>query len=475
MKKPLVSILTGGIALATTILVSSTTLAWGPERPTYTNESPADYATFNSITNNEAVGDERNFVRVKEAGTENKYTDELEIEAGKEYEVWVYYHNNAGDDTNESGLGLATDTRVSSAYPVALKKGDRGMISGIISWSFVTPSAPDDAQTGTVWDEAYLTTQSEENIVLRYKTGTATLHNSGTADGTILPTALFTKAGTPISYNSSFPGVIPGCAQYSGHITYTLVAEETSTDLKKQVSLDGENWSDSVTANPGDYVTYRVEFTNTGNTTLTNAIFTDTHDENLTLRPGSTMVYDVNHEDGLAIDDIIDISGYNMGDIAPGALVQIIYQAKVADDTEVCGKTLNNAIILNYNTDQYDTSASSVVVNCAPDCTANPDAPECQTCENNPNLPGCKTCITNPEMEGCQELPKTGPLEITLAAVIVVGIISGGYYFYRTKKTLKTVEETAKGEERQDITSETPETPDQPEQPDQPETPDTQS
>ena len=40
--------------------------AWGPERATFTMENPATYPTFNSITNNPTIGDERDFVRVGE-------------------------------------------------------------------------------------------------------------------------------------------------------------------------------------------------------------------------------------------------------------------------------------------------------------------------------------------------------------------------------------------------------------------------
>ena len=58
-------------------------------------------------------------------------------------------------------------------------------------------------------------------------------------------------------------------------------------------------------------------------------------------------------------------------------------------------------------------------------------------------------------MEGCQSLPNTGPVEIIMATVIVLGIAGGGYYFYRTRKVLKTVEGDVTGK---DIT-ETPEAP----------------
>ena len=51
-------------------------------------------------------------------------------------------------------------------------------------------------------------------------------------------------------------------------------------------------------------------------------------------------------------------------------------------------------------------------------------------------------------MEGCQEIPSTGPLEVVLAAVVVAGILGGGFYLYNTRKTLKTVESAVKGEDK---------------------------
>ena len=119
--------------------------------------------------------------------------------------------------------------------------------------------------------------------------------------------------------------------------------------------------------------------------------------------------------------------------------MQIIYQAKVADDTSLCGKTLNNSILLSYNSEDQGKDFASVTVAC--------DTPTEEDCKNNPNLPGCKNCKTNPEMEGCQELPNTGPVEIILAIVIVLGICGGGYYLYRSNKTLNKAEKVAKGDD----------------------------
>ena len=144
--------------------------------------------------------------------------------------------------------------------------------------------------------------------------------------------------------------------------------------------------------------------------------------------------------DGKSIDDIIDLSGYNVGDTAPGALVQIIYQAKVSEDKASCNKSLKNTIHLSYNSSEQKQDDATVIVTC--DDEPEPDEPG-STCETNPEMDGCseeKNCITNPEMEGCKELPNTGPMEIIMATVIVIGICGGGYYLYRTQKTLKTVE-----------------------------------
>ena len=192
-------------------------------RQTYTNEVPASYAVFNSITNNVAVGDERNFVRIREVVSSVPYADEIEVVPGREYEVYIYFHNNAASNMNQSGYGLATNTRIASAYPVKLHAGERGMICGIISWSY-TKQGDKTVYAGTVRDEAYVTTKND-NVVLKYKPGTAVIHNAGEIDGTVLSSDLFTKSGTLIGFNK-LEGVVPGCAEYSGNITYTLIAEK---------------------------------------------------------------------------------------------------------------------------------------------------------------------------------------------------------------------------------------------------------
>lgn len=78
MKQKLkISLMGVAVALATPLVLAPTTLAWGPERPSYTNEHPADHAVFNSITNNAAVGNEFDFVRIEEKSSGRPYTSRL--------------------------------------------------------------------------------------------------------------------------------------------------------------------------------------------------------------------------------------------------------------------------------------------------------------------------------------------------------------------------------------------------------------
>lgn len=429
------------LGLTALTLATHAALAWGPaDRPTYTNASPADFATFNSITDNVGIGDERNFVRVREAGTSNTYVDELEVVPGKEYEVMIYYHNDAGSNTNSSGYGVATDVRASSAYPTLINPGERGMISGFIYWKYFMPGDPNTSRYGSVWDEAYLTT-STADTVLRYKTGTATIHNSGAVNGSVLSTDLFAEQGTYLGFNK-LTGVLPGCAEYSGYITYTLVAESTTSELTKEISTDGATWSNAGTVKPGEFVTYRVSFRNTGNTTMTNVTFKDTHSDDLTLRAGSTTVFDANNTSGKEIGDIIDISGYNVGDVGPGALVSIIYQMKTNRDISDCTRSLSNKISVEYNGELQQESATLVSLKCDPITIEKiEDAP----CDLDSTLPGCAESPNPAPEETPDRIVNTGPVEIVLAVIIVLGIAGGGFYFWRTRHTLRTVENRVSG------------------------------
>ena len=382
-------------------LMSVAVSAYGPERQTYTVEKPADKVTFNSITNNPAVGDERNFVRVVEVGAvDDTYKDSVEVKPGKEYEVYIYYHNNAAINLNASGVGIARGTKVKTNFPTSLEPGKKGTISATISAENATPKE--------VWDEAYMT--ATQKVSLKYKPGSALIRNGTETNGSMLSTNLFTNEGTYIGSNK-LDGLLPGCAEFSGHIVYRLVASAPGARVDKKVSSDGKDFKDQVKVKAGDVVTYQVEFENTGTQNLTNVTFVDVFPAGMTLVAGSTYIYNDSHSGGKNLtDDVINANGYNTGLYGPGSKARLAYQARVGQD--YCGRVLKNRIKVTYDDGGELIDETTV---------------ETEACDGKTPPGG-----TTPEA-----LPKTGPAEIILAVVVSLSVGVGVYYWFKSSKTLR--------------------------------------
>jgi uncharacterized pyridoxamine 5'-phosphate oxidase family protein len=140
------TLVTVGLSLFTVTQVA----AWGPDnRATFTMEKPATYPTFNSITNNPTIGDERNFVRVGQINADvTDLTDEVEVIPGHQYLVYIYFHNNASSTFNDKAhnySGVATKTRMSSSFSTILTPNERGKITATITAEETDPKS--------VWDE----------------------------------------------------------------------------------------------------------------------------------------------------------------------------------------------------------------------------------------------------------------------------------------------------------------------------------
>lgn len=389
---------------------------WGPDRKTFTWEDPAPYATFNSITNNPQLGDERNFVRIREVKDGEKFGDEVTVEPGKTYEVYIYYHNNAdAHDVGKTAIGIADGAAMKSSFPATVKSGEKATVTGTIFASDTDPLE--------VWDGAYLT--ATQDLYLRYVPGTATIHNGGALNGqSIGPDYLFGD-GALLGYNK-FSGLLPGCNEYAGYVTYQIFADAPGFDISK--SVVGDNYK----VKAGDVVTFKVRYDNTGTMDQSNVVIRDTLPDTLEYVAGSAILYNNNFPDGKPVnDDIITDNGMNIGDYAGGnGWAEITYNVVVKDSVN-CGDKFTNAVTVSTNDGNKNADVELTVDG---DCAIPEDTPE-------------KNCKTNPEMEGCQELPNTGPLEIVLAIVIITGIGGGGYYLYRTQKTLKTVENSVSGKD----------------------------
>ena len=130
------------LVLAAVVAVPALSTAWGPTRDTFTIEHPADHVTFDSITNNPNYGDERNAVTIKSADNTaaGGWSDDVNVQNGKEYYVRMYVHNNAAANLNL----VAHD--VTARFNVPTQRTNRIQVDGYLSSSNATPRE--------IWDQA---------------------------------------------------------------------------------------------------------------------------------------------------------------------------------------------------------------------------------------------------------------------------------------------------------------------------------
>ena len=457
----------GIIASAVAAIVPcASSSAWGPDRTTFTMNSPADYATFNSITDNPAIGDERNFVRIRDVNSNDPYRDNVTVVPGGEYEVYIYFHNDGKSSLNKSGAGIARGVKVTSAL-----SSDKVNSSSKVKVSAVLKAV--NTKPLEVWDEAYISTASKYDVSLRYIEGTATIHNGYAANGSALSGKyLFGDDGVYIGENE-LNGLIPACAEWSGYITYRIRADQASSKISKTVSKDGKNFFKSVDAKPGDTLTYKVEFENTGTLDLTDVTFLDNLPAGVTLVPGTTIMKDVASGKETKMSDVIGQNGFSTGTYRPTGKVIITYKVKVngdvVNDVE-CNKSkeLKNTVHSYYHVgsdDQsghvYASSVTKIAKTCedTPDTPKTPDEPtnpDCDEddldciCEKYPDDERCKEPEDTPKTPDEPELPKTGPGEIALAIVAVVCIATGGIYWYRSQKEVVKIQNNVEGKDAGD-------------------------
>lgn len=413
-------------------LLGANALAYGPERPTFTGEKPADYVTFNSITNNPNHGDERNFVLIREAG-KGSYTDSIKVQPGKEYEVYSYFHNNAKDTLNASGVGIAKNVRMSAQVPSVVKASEKGIVSTSIS--------ADNAQPKKVWDEAYITT--DNTVALSYVASSAKIHSNGAVNGSGLATSLFSTDGTYLGFDS-LNGILPGCNEYAGYVIYRLKVDQPNFTFKKEVSAAGQHkWVDSLQAKIGDKVDYKLTYKNTGTTRQNDITIKDTLPAGMTYVKGSTKVANLNAPNGVAVSDNLTTVGINAGSYGPDTTSTVTFSAQITDNKALtCGQAvlINKASAITANGTKSDQANVTVNVNCAPN-ECKPGIPTGDTrCEADMcTIPGyeheakdsdaCAAPIT--------ELPKTG-VEQTVGTIIGMILLALGVaYYIKSRNDLK--------------------------------------
>ena len=353
------SIISGSVLVAA--VAPALVWAWGPARPSFTIEKPADYITFNSITNNPVIGgDEKDFVGIREVGSNAKWTNNMKVQNGKEYYVRMYVHNNAA-----SNLNLVAENVVAKLN-VPTTTAKNVTVQGQISAS--------NAKPNTVWDEA--TFSSDNDFNLAYVAGSALFENNGMGT-TKLPDSIVNNTGAKLGYDK-LDGKIPGCFQYAGYVTVKVKAqvsqpqEKTNIDLAKTVrnKTNGEkSWVETVNAKSGDTVQFQIHTKNTGSAGIQNLVIRDILPKGLNYVAGSTKLYNTSNPKGLKVsDNVIQNSGINIGSYQPNGDAYVRFDATVSAENSlpVCGdNTLTNiAQASDQKIVKNDTASVKVTKKC---------------------------------------------------------------------------------------------------------------
>lgn len=393
------------LSVLAAVIIPATLFAWGPDRPTYTIQKPADHVTFNSITNNPAHGDERNFMQVREANASNTtYADKIGLSVGHEYVVYVYFHNNAASNLNESGKGIAKGAYVKAQIPAVISKGSNGTKAvGYVGASNATPRE--------VWDDISFTNSTAGDIALRYVPGSATIHSKGAVNGKTMSDSIITT-GALLGYNT-LDGVVPGCEQFAGYVTFRVKADQPNFIVEKQVRLSGTTeWKENVTTKLGDTVEYQIQYKNTGTTAQNDVVIKDILPNGVSYVTGSTLLKNASNPTPKQVSDNLTKNGVNIGNYTAGSNAYVKFSAKVTSDESKlkCGvnKLRNIAEAQTNNGKKQDTADIEVTRICK-------EVPE------------------KPEQPTPPELPTTG-LGDGLMAVLGVGALATSFGYYRASR-----------------------------------------
>jgi len=324
--------------------------AWGDNsglpnmRPSYTLEQIdkgvlGDKITFNSISNDPTIGDEKNFVSAR------KYNDtdlshpwrdnDITVEDGGEYVIRMYVHNNSPKGYN----AIAKDVRSFFKVPGTSAKSVR--VVGYLDSSNATPTE--------YWDQVNF--NSDTAFHLEYVSGSAKITNNILKDGkatgqtrdTALSDEIVTNSKGVLIGSESLNGEIPGCYDFSAMVTIRVKAYfDRDYTVATKVRLVGDadkTWKKEVDAKEGDKVEFQIEYKNTDTVQHDRVVIGDILPDNLRYVPGSTIIYSGLHPNGVVAekDDIMG-TGLIIGNYKPGANAFVCITAEVVDDNFSCGK-----------------------------------------------------------------------------------------------------------------------------------------
>lgn len=335
---------------------------YGPDRPTRAwseTENGFDHVTFNSFTGvPNGIGDERDFLRGVQVGRDASWIDPVNsVEQDAEIEAKIYIHNNADPlqntvpDGSGGFVGIAENVTVKVEIPSGIKLSHE--VTAKIGASNAVPSE--------IFDTLSMTGANSGYFELAYVPGSAKLIDGGLT--TALSDSLVSASGVALADQK-------GCFEFVREITFRMKVKMPHYQLFKSVRHEGQtsnDWVESIDANPGEMLEWKIEFKNIGQTALQNVIIVDDMPQGMVIESGSVKFYDGNFPSGTSLgNDVIQQDGkqlnVNIGNTNPDTNAIVFFKAKIPAASELeCGG--NYFVNLAYATPQgFHTLESAAVV-----------------------------------------------------------------------------------------------------------------
>jgi uncharacterized repeat protein (TIGR01451 family) len=154
------------------------------------------------------------------------------------------------------------------------------------------------------------------------------------------------------------------CWNFQETITLQVRVMSPAISIVKQVKVEGAStWVTNTQVQGGDTLAYLITVKNEGNTQLSNVIVRDSLPPRMQYVPGSAILYNANHRNGISISDSLINGGVNTGNYTPGSDVKIRFQARVPSDAASCSLTYTNVAVTRADSvgEFYNTAIAASI------------------------------------------------------------------------------------------------------------------
>lgn len=304
---------------------------WGPGRIAYTHDRrPTNQVVLNSISNNPAYGDERNFFRVRDLTENADWSDRARLMPGRQYQFSLHYSNNSPDTVAEF-----LRARVYIPQIVRAKSPEKQVARGFLSSSNTLPQE--------VWDSVHL--ESTADVILRFVQASGHIHNNGRSNGSIMPSTIF-STGSLIG-NDELNGILMG--RQEGYIQFTVVADKPDFHIDAAAKLqDAQEWKNSVTATSGQRLNIRLSYQNTGTTDQKDVTIVVKLPDLLRYIANTSTLVNVSNPNGIVVSDgVVGERGINIGHYHAGAYAHFTFATEIPEGLCPSGELSANVFTAN--------------------------------------------------------------------------------------------------------------------------------